>query len=239
MREKKAKKLHQEVKKTYDHIAGEFHNSRKHMVNDLNFIKPYLKKGQKIADIGCGNGRFLNLLRENELNEKDYTGIDNSQKLIEIAQNQHPHSNFQEGDFLNLPLENESIDLVVSIRAFHHLTSKKLRLQALEEIKRVLKNDGKAIVTVWNLWHKKNLKILLKAFARSIYTFGAYSPRDTLVPWGQKIKRYYHAFTTYELQKIVDKAGFRIIEVYGISKGEKVTIEKSDDLVIVFDKNNI
>lgn len=239
MREKKAKKLHQEVKKTYDHIAGEFHNSRKHMVNDLNFLKPHLKAGQIIADIGCGNGRVVNFIETENVDKKVYTGIDNSEKLIEIAKKEHPDCNFLEGDFINLPLKNESTDLIISIRAFHHLTSKKLRLQALEEMKRVLKKEGKAIITVWNLWHLKNWNLLLKAFARSIYTFGSYSPKDTLVPWGQKIRRYYHAFTTYELQKLVDKADFRIIEVYGVSKGEKVTIKKSDDLVIVFEKNNI
>lgn len=236
MKEKKAKKQHLEVKKTYNDIAGEFHNSRKHMLNDLNFLIPYLHADQKIADIGCGNGRLVNFLKTYKVYKNNYVGIDNSENLIKIAKDQHPNVEFKEGDFLDLPLEDESIDLIVSIRAFHHLTSKKDRLQALEEMKRALKQNGKAIVTVWNLWHLKNWSILLKAFARSIYTFGTYSPKDTMVPWGQKIKRYYHAFTSYEIQKLVDQSKFRTLEQYGVSKGEKVPIKKSDDLVIVFEK---
>lgn len=238
MREKKAKKQHQDVKKTYNQIAGEFHNSRKRMQSDLNFLKPYIHKEQKIADIGCGNGRLGYFISSIHGDAKYYTGIDNSEKLIEIAQKEHPEWKFIEGDFLTLPLQNESMDLIVSIRAFHHLTSKKFRLQALNEMKRVMKNNGKVIITVWNLWHWKNWKLLMKAFVRSIFSFGVYSPKDTLVPWGQKIKRYYHAFTTYELQKLVDRAGFRINDLYGISKGEKVPIRQSDDLVIVFEKHN-
>lgn len=236
MKEKKAKKQHLEVKKTYNDIAGEFHNSRKHMLNDLNFLSSHLHQGLKIADIGCGNGRLINFLEIHKIHKDNYIGIDNSENLIKIAKEQHPNIMFLEGDFLNLPLEDESVDLIISIRAFHHLTSKKDRLLALKEIKRVLKKDGKAIVTVWNLWHLKNWSILLKAFARSIYTFGGYSPKDTMVPWGQKIKRYYHAFTSYEIQKLVDQSEFRTLEQYGVSKGEKVPIKKSDDLVIIFEK---
>lgn len=235
MREKKAKKQLEEVKKNYNHIAGEFHQSRKHMLNDLAFLKPYLKSGQKIADIGCGNGRLVDYLQAEKINTSEYVGIDNSEKLLEIAKKEHHQNTFIEGDFLKLPLDNESIDLLISIRAFHHLPTKKLRLQALEEMKRVLKKNGTTIVTVWNLWHFKNWQILIKAFFKSIFTLGSYAPNDTFVPWGQKTKRYYHAFTLYELQKLVDRAGFRILEEYGISKGDK-SVKNFDDLVIVFQK---
>jgi ubiquinone/menaquinone biosynthesis C-methylase UbiE len=238
MREKKAEKQHQEVKKTYNQIAGEFHNSRRRMQTDLNFLKPYIHKDQQIVDIGCGNGRLGHFVRSINGDANSYIGIDNSEKLIEIAQKEHPDWKFIEGDFLALPLQNESIDLIISIRAFHHLTSNKLRVKSLHEMQRVIKNNGKIIITVWNLWHWKNWKILLKALIRSIYSFGNYSHKDTMVPWGQKINRYYHAFTTYELQKLVDRAGFRINDLYGISKGEKVPVRQSDDLVIVFEKHN-
>ncbi len=43
--------------------------------------------GQKVLDLGCGNGRLLNVLQNKNI---DYIGVDNSENLLLNAQNAYP-----------------------------------------------------------------------------------------------------------------------------------------------------
>ena len=57
-------------------------------------------------------------------------------------------------------------------------------------MKRILKDKGILIISVWNLWQKKYWKELLLGFLRSIITLGTYDNNDTFIAWGKKEKRY-------------------------------------------------
>jgi ubiquinone/menaquinone biosynthesis C-methylase UbiE len=212
MREKKAKKLLNEVNKTYEEIAQEFSNSRNTFGTEFNMFLPYIKANSTIVDLGCGNGRVAGYLDSNAAPKHHYLGIDNSNSLLDIAQKKYPKKQFIYGDFLNLPLENSSTDLLLCIRSFHHIPSSKLREKALEEIKKALKNDGTLIITVWNLYQKKYLLNHIFAFFRWLFTLGSYERNDLKIKWGKKNKRYYHAFTDKEMINLLNKAGFIIIK---------------------------
>lgn len=236
MQERKAKKLLTQVKKTYNIIAEEFSQSRQYLSNDFNIFKNYLKPEQKIVDLGCGNGRLITFLEKEKI-KFNYTGIDNSEVILKEAQKSYPGYHFTLGDQLNIPLPDGHADILFNIRAFHHIPSKKLQLKALQEMKRVLKDDGILVVTVWNLWNKKQSKHLIKAILRSIFTLGQYHYNDTFIPWGkQKEARYYHAFTSKELKKLFHQVGLQIVE----SHGDKVfSVEKNDknrDIAIIAKK---
>jgi len=47
----------------------------------------YIEPGQKVLDLGCGNGRLLNALKDKKI---DYIGVDNSEKLLLEAQTLYP-----------------------------------------------------------------------------------------------------------------------------------------------------
>jgi len=226
MRQKKAQIQLKNVRQTYEEIAGEFSASRMALRHDFENYQKYFKNGQKIVDLGCGNGRLLMLLKE-KIKDFDYTGIDNSQSLLKEARKIFPEATFTHGDQLEIPLPAESCDVLANIRAFHHIPSKKLQLQALEEMKRVLKPEGLLILTCWNLWNKKQLKFITEAGVKSILNFGQSSYKDTQIPWGTgKTKRYYYAFTYHQLKKLVQKSGFHIIES-----------KKGQDFIIIAQKN--
>lgn len=239
MQQKIVNKLLREVQESYHQIANEFSDTRHYSWEEFTYFKPYLKTNAEIVDLGCGNGRLLDFLYSHYLSHNfHYIGIDNNTSLLAKAHQKYPKEVFLPGDLINIPLEKNQADLVLSIAAFHHLPSQALRLQSLAEIKKVLRQDGLLILTVWNLWQKKYLWQNIKAWLRSIFTLGNYALNDLQIPWKngqgkQLTSRYYHNFTPAELNKLLKKAGFVIIESFSTKKGQKLPFLKSFNYCIV------
>ena len=202
MREKKAQKIVQQTQETYEKIGKEFAQTRSYVGEEVKIFDKYATNGLKVMDLGCGNGRIYPYFEK--LNA-DYIGVDQSETLLKIAKEKYPKAILIKGDMMEIPAENGSIDLLVCLRSFHHLPNAKNRKQCLIEIKRVLKKDGKVIVTVWNLWELKNILYFLK----SIFQNGF---KHLMIPWGKDAIRYYYAFTLKEFKKTVSKEGFKILE---------------------------
>lgn len=211
MREKKAQKILQSVKDTYSAIAEDFSNTRKGISKDFNHLLEYINKNGFILDVGCGNGRLASFLQE-KMPDAKYLGMDNNEQFIKIAKNFNPGSHFIFGDQLDLPVDENLADTILNVRSFHHLPSKNLRLKSLKEMRKVLKNEGTLIITVWDLWQRKYFFPLIFASLRSILTLGSYSYNDVFISWGKNHKRYYHAYTLKELCGIVKMSGFKIIK---------------------------
>lgn len=74
-------------------------------------------------------------------------GFDRSYRLAGITQSRG-HEVFV-CDCLQLPLRDGVADGVISIAVLHHLATRERRLQALDEMRRVLAPGGRALVTVW------------------------------------------------------------------------------------------
>ncbi len=101
-------------------------------------------KGKTVLDYGCGLGDNSVLLASRGAK---VVGVDISPELIELAQkrlDQHDLgecSEFRIGSAHELPLENESVDVVFGMAILHHLD---LKLSS-EEVFRILKKGGRAI----------------------------------------------------------------------------------------------
>lgn len=204
----------------------------------MNFLfDDYLKSGDKVLDLGCGNGRFYKIFEEKRV---EYFGVDSSKALINIAKKNYPKVNFQVADALSLPFPNDFFDKVYAIALLHHIPSKELRLKVLSEAKRVLKKNGILIVTVWNLWQKERTRKLifkyggLKLFGQDLKkTFPDTSTKtkldfkDILMEWQGIENCYFHCFTKKELEKLIEKAGFDITKSGEILVGDKKN-KKSD-----------
>ena len=103
---------------------------------------------ESVLDVACGTG-----LLEQELIKRyqniTITGIDISEKMLEQARKKlEPYSRvrFQKGSAQRLEFEDESFDVVVSANSFHYFDDPHTSLQ---EIKRVVKRDGKIIILDW------------------------------------------------------------------------------------------
>lgn len=207
----------EKTRKDYNAIAEEFSNTRSGTWEDLNYLKKFVADSDKVLDLGCGNGRVIELFRDKKI---DYTGVDNSKKLIGIAKKRYENytsgnlsRQFVVGDALNLSFKNSTFDKIYSIAVFHHIPSKEFRLEFLKEAKRVLKKDGLLVMTVWNLWQRKtSWRIFIKLTFLKLIGLSKLDFKDSWVSWGKKIKRYFHSFTKKELMDIVKEAGFSIQE---------------------------
>ncbi|MFV8320206.1 class I SAM-dependent methyltransferase [Mycobacterium sp. 23] len=72
-----------------------------------------------IIDIGCGRGGTAALVAETF--NAQVTGIDRSSEAIAFCRSTHlnPSLRFEVGDALNLPLDNESCDVVMNVESSH------------------------------------------------------------------------------------------------------------------------
>ena len=107
------------------------------------YAQPYLSG--KILEVGCGTGRGLEILVKAA---DHYTGIDKYESLTRELQKQYPQADFKAmviPPFLGI--EDNSYDFVVSFQVIEHIQDDKAFLQ---EIHRVLKPGGKAIISTPN-----------------------------------------------------------------------------------------
>ncbi|MBU4216491.1 class I SAM-dependent methyltransferase [Candidatus Parcubacteria bacterium] len=207
------------VKDNYESIAAEFDETRKKGIwPELLNLTRDVKDGDKMLDAGCGNGRLLEAFAGKKIK---YLGIDQSENLITLAQKQYPESEFAVADILDLGKINElDFDFVYSIAVLHHLPDQELRINALRQMKNKIKDDGRIIISAWNLWaNKKNKKLIWKYFFLKLIGKNKMDFGDILFHWKNEAedvskKRYYHAFTKWELTRLVKKSGLKIEKLY-------------------------
>lgn len=114
-----------------------------------NQLTSYIKKGQKVLDIGCGTGALTLKAAQKGAIVK---GIDINPQMLEIAQKQADEARLTRNIELSeigvaeLDSENPEIyDVVMSGLCFSELTSDELAY-CLKEVKRILKPEGLLLV---------------------------------------------------------------------------------------------
>jgi len=218
MKRETALKIIKTNKILYNQIAKDFAETRYNVWPEFEYFKGYLHDGQAVLDLGCGNGRLLELLKDYKV---DYLGVDFSENLIREAQRNWPDKHFKASDILELNDLKEKFDLVFCVATLHHIPSAKLREQVLVNIKNALKPDGKLLMTNWNLWQPKYLKYIIKYTLLKLTdpdkeVNGVYMDeldfQDVYISWQTKYQRYIHAFTERNIASLLKKCGFEIIK---------------------------
>ncbi len=106
-----------------------------------------IEKSNKIADVGCGTGNFLNLLHtEFDKSKKSVFGYDLSPKYIKKAKRKFPHC--YQKDFNEKLRMEKKFDLVFTFDVIEHLKNPYL---FLSNIKKMLVKKGNLVVTTPNL----------------------------------------------------------------------------------------
>ncbi|PJA86780.1 MAG: hypothetical protein CO141_02950 [Candidatus Moranbacteria bacterium CG_4_9_14_3_um_filter_42_9] len=212
MEKAEAIRILQETEQGYNRIAEKFSETRKHFWRGLEFIQDYVSRGENVLDYGCGNGRLLELFSGKNI---DYTGLDISGKMINIAKGKYydPLIKFRKiTSFDSLTFPGNYFNAVYSVAVFHHLPSRALRRKVAKELYRVTAPGGFIIITVWNLWQKKYLKNILINWANKIIFKSSLDWNDCWIDFkdnkGNVFNRYHHAFRKNELKKLFLDAGF-------------------------------
>lgn len=115
------------LSKSY-HLLGKFYNEQMSFAEDL-----------KVLDIGCGyRGNFT------RIPANIYKGIDTNQKAIDYLR-QTKNGEYRLMDALKLKFKDLYFDYIISTSFFHHLSDAQVKIIS-KQMKRVLKNNGKAII---------------------------------------------------------------------------------------------
>jgi len=122
-----------------------FYFIRKQLVNKITQLAPQLD-GQ-LLDFGCGSKPYQTLFS----NVRNYIGVD-----IE-DEGQHDHKN-EEIDYYydgkSIPFDNETFDSILTSEVLEHVPDVD---ETLKELTRVLKPNGKILITVPFTWQEHEL----------------------------------------------------------------------------------
>ncbi len=245
MNESQAKEIMEISQKTYEMIAADFSATRNRIWPEMEIlVKKYVRPGMKVLDVGCGNGRLIEVLPEVE-----YWGVDASEGLVGEALKhesiktlkQEGKVNFKVLDMLELgKLGEKDFDVVFMFASLNHIAGEENRRRVLAEVKKILKPGGMAVVTNWNMWQvgagksiwRYKFSIFNFQFSNNFQFFNFQTKRyglgfrDVMTRWqsGDKKKQgelYYRAFGLGELRKLLMRAGFEVAENYYSLSGEK------------------
>lgn len=106
-----------------------------------------LRPGERVLDLGCGTGNAALLAAEKGAR---ITGVDPALRLLEVARtraaNDGRQIEFVAGDAASTPLEDASVDVVLSVFAVIFAPDARA---AAEEMARVLTSHGRIILSAW------------------------------------------------------------------------------------------
>lgn len=98
---------------------------------------------QELLDVGCGTGPLIELLLK-EFPDRNYTGIDLTPRMIEVAQEKKlAHTKFLIGDSEHLPFADNTFDAIICTNSFHHYPNPQA---FMKEAARVLQDGGKLVL---------------------------------------------------------------------------------------------
>lgn len=209
-------KYRYDAQETWDAIAESFDTTRRTPWKQcIDFIET-LKNTNVVADVGCGNGRNLFPCAERC---QHVIGVDTSRKLLGIVKKKSREKNVSNvslihADVVQMPLTNKSVDAVLFIASLHNIQGKENRSAALHEVFRVLKPNGRALISVWSRWQEKYLRYFVKQVIVRNREFG-----DIDIFWRQQnlnVPRFYHLYSKREFLRDLQHASFHIESVSNV-----------------------
>jgi SAM-dependent methyltransferase len=132
---------------TFDAVADAYdstipaHVAEHLLAKRLAFVSQHLPAGCLILDAGCGTGVFASRLRDNGYR---VVGIDASIRMLGPARNREVA--VAQAIAQRLPFPDATFDGFVSVAVLHHLGSTDMVRGAIDEMMRVLRPGGRAVI---------------------------------------------------------------------------------------------
>lgn len=150
-----------------------------------------LKRGDKVLDIGCGDGILLERLRRTYFIEA--AGVDISPLSVKRAKEGNHEIKFLVANATSLPFGRNTFDAVLSFDTLEHIAVSPSKpglageqKKAVREMIRVLKPKGKLLIYTINKNQKFTLNWLLDKLGIDVYIGWAHDPKLFLDPEGLK-----------------------------------------------------
>ncbi len=157
------------------------------------------KETIKVLDLGCGNGRFYNFIKDKVENIK-YTGVDINNDFIKESKKKYKDAKFINKDiFENLDKIDGKHNIVCAFGVTHHIPDtpdSSFRYNWFTRLANLLDKRGVLILTFWNFEDKSG---------------------DYFLGWKYRkdIKRYCHQYSDVEIDNIIKnykKINIRLID---------------------------
>jgi ubiquinone/menaquinone biosynthesis C-methylase UbiE len=155
-------------------------------------------KGMSILDVGCGTGSHLELYQRYKCN---LYGLDLSPSMLELARERlGDTAQLDLGDATEMPYKDDKFDLVISMLTLHEM-SPEIRLSVLNEVKRVLKDDGRLLLIDF---HPGPYQPLQGWISKTIIFF------SELAAGREHFKNYRQFMTTKGLSTLLSQSGLHV-----------------------------
>ncbi|MFC1629045.1 class I SAM-dependent methyltransferase [Gemmatimonadota bacterium] len=124
----------------YDPVVGRFNRNLRAIA--ISMLPPC--EGASVLDVGCGTGMYLELYSRPDC---QISGIDLSPAMLAIARKRlGSQAHLLLEDASQMPYEDETFDIVLASLFLHEL-SPETRSAIMDQMKRVLKPDGRMLIT--------------------------------------------------------------------------------------------
>ncbi len=201
-------KLTKLTEQFYQHHAISFSKTRNTAWAGWHELLPFFQTdtAPSVLDIGCGNGRFAQFLKESNVSFY-YHGLDNSAELIQTAQQQAECENcvFSQQDCFREALASKIPDRyshLVLFGVLHHLPNQTNRLNYISALTQLLQPSGYLIISFWQPLSSPERFIKKQLHPTQ---FGLQSTElekgDLLLGWQENTDyaRYCHSFSDQEI----------------------------------------
>ena len=214
----------------YDTVAGPFDRTRQGWTPGKYRLLDYMpdvgeRTALKIADIGCGNGRFA-LMLDSLGQDVWYTGIDGNQHLLSLACEQteelsHVTTRYYKADLANaqwMEYAETSIqyDMIVCLATIQHMPGYDLRRRLMADLASLLTQDGLLAVSAWQFLESERFRQRLVDWHEIGLDASDVESGDALLPWkqGAYALRYVHQIDEIEMSRLVSDNDLVVKDTY-------------------------
>lgn len=167
----------------------------------IPFFQKYVKKNALVCDLGCGDGYGSYKLAQVGY---EVTGVDVSEEMLEkaAAVNAGGSAKFLKGDMENVPVENSQFDAILAINSIEWT---EIPLMVLNEMKRILKNDGIVCIGILGPTAGPRVNSYRRLYGEKVIC-------NTMMPW--------------ELERLAEENGWEKLDEYPVLKKDAEELAK-------------
>lgn len=155
-----------------------------------------------ILDIGCGDGRFAEILYGNEAGIE--YGLDLDPKETARARARNVYRTVITGSATKIPLGDASVATVISNSTLEHIPE---LAEVLRESARVIRSGGHLLITVPTDRFDRYSVIY-----RVLHTIGLRGAAERFRAFYDRFWHHYHFYQPAKWKELVERAGFRVVE---------------------------
>lgn len=204
----------------YNRFGDQFSATRQRLQPGVKIILETIQEDVSVLDLGCGNGHFLHeLLRRGH--KAALLGIDFSLPLLRNAESSLGVE-FREVDLSQWTVDSGQWaveggwNVITMFATLHHIPSTEMRLDILKTVRKLLKDDGKFILSNWQFLNSAKLKSRIQTWDKVGINENDLDEGDYLLDWrsGGEGLRYAHHFTAEELLGLAEQAKMRVTDSF-------------------------